>query len=186
MEGGKSVDTSMGFTPLEGLLMGTRGGDLDPGALLHLMDAEGLDAAETHRLINRRVRAAGHFRHQQRHARLLAAAARGDARAPLAIDVFCYRAQEVHRRLLRGVERRRRRRLHRRHRRTLRAVRARICESLDALGIRPRRREERAAAGVETDITAAGARTSRLGHPDARRASDRARNAGRRIYRVAA
>jgi acetate kinase len=40
VDGGKSVDTSMGFTPLEGLLMGTRSGDLDPAVVFYLMDKE--------------------------------------------------------------------------------------------------------------------------------------------------
>ena len=49
---GKSVDTSMGLTPLEGLVMGTRGGDLDPGALLHLLRHGGMSLDEVDRALN--------------------------------------------------------------------------------------------------------------------------------------
>lgn len=52
VDGGRSVDTSMGLTPLEGLVMGTRSGDIDPGALLHLMRA-GLSVDELDRLLNK-------------------------------------------------------------------------------------------------------------------------------------
>jgi acetate kinase len=53
IEYGRSVETSMGMTPLEGLVMGTRGGDLDPGILLHLLRAPGVDAARLDSLLNR-------------------------------------------------------------------------------------------------------------------------------------
>ena len=52
VKGGKVVDTSMGFTPVEGLVMGTRVGDLDAGALLYIMDMEGLDTKAMNTLIN--------------------------------------------------------------------------------------------------------------------------------------
>src|SRR5947208_1527340 len=51
---GHSVDTSMGFTPLEGLVMGTRSGDLDPGLIGFLMEREAIDAAELERWLNGR------------------------------------------------------------------------------------------------------------------------------------
>ncbi|MET7770782.1 acetate kinase [Nocardia sp. NPDC005366] len=53
IRGGRPVDTTMGLTPLEGLVMGTRGGDLDPGILLHLMRSAGLDADAIDALLNR-------------------------------------------------------------------------------------------------------------------------------------
>jgi acetate kinase len=54
VRGGRSVDTSMGLTPLEGLVMGTRCGDLDPAVVLHLMSTAGMTAAEVDTLLNRR------------------------------------------------------------------------------------------------------------------------------------
>jgi acetate kinase len=53
IEYGRSVETSMGMTPLEGLVMGTRGGDVDPGVLLHLLRSPGFDAARLDALLNR-------------------------------------------------------------------------------------------------------------------------------------
>lgn len=59
IEHGRSVETSMGMTPLEGLVMGTRSGDVDPGALIHLMRSEGLDADGLDHLLNERSGLAG-------------------------------------------------------------------------------------------------------------------------------
>ncbi len=53
IEGGKSVDTSMGFTPLEGLMMGTRSGDIDPGAIFYIMRKEGLSLHEIDSMLNK-------------------------------------------------------------------------------------------------------------------------------------
>ncbi|MFA5143894.1 MAG: acetate kinase [Candidatus Omnitrophota bacterium] len=53
VSGGRSVDTSMGFTPLEGLLMGTRSGDLDPAAVLYILEKEGLTIAEVNDVLNK-------------------------------------------------------------------------------------------------------------------------------------
>src|SRR5690349_8659892 len=53
IEYGRSVETSMGFTPLEGLVMGTRGGDVDPGILLHLLKSGEFDASTLDRLLNK-------------------------------------------------------------------------------------------------------------------------------------
>ena len=54
INGGKSVDTSMGFTPLEGLIMGTRSGDMDPAIVTFLMEKEGLSAAEMNDIMNKK------------------------------------------------------------------------------------------------------------------------------------
>ena len=59
IKNGKSVDTSMGLTPVEGLLMGTRCGDVDAGALSFIMDKEGMDGADLSNLINKRSGVAG-------------------------------------------------------------------------------------------------------------------------------
>src|SRR5699024_4863998 len=54
VRGGRAVETSMGMTPLEGLVMGTRGGDIDPGVLMHLERSAGMDVAERSRCIDRK------------------------------------------------------------------------------------------------------------------------------------
>jgi acetate kinase len=89
--GGKSIDTSMGFTPLEGLVMGTRCGDLDPAALLFIMGREELGAAEANALMNKHSGLLGlsGLSHDMRT--LLEAEEKGNERAHLAIEVFCYR-----------------------------------------------------------------------------------------------
>ena len=94
IQGGKSVDTSMGFTPLEGLVMGTRCGDLDPAALLHLMSREEIGAAEANALMNKHSGLLGisGLSHDMRT--LLDAEAKGNERAKLAIDLFCYRLRK--------------------------------------------------------------------------------------------
>ncbi|WP_024356520.1 acetate/propionate family kinase [Leucobacter chironomi] len=88
---GRSIDTSMGFTPLEGLVMGTRGGDLDPGALLHLL-REGYAVDELDRLLNHGsgllgFTGTGDFRDVR------AAADAGDDEAALAIAVYAHRVR---------------------------------------------------------------------------------------------
>ncbi len=92
LELGHSVDTSMGMTPLEGLVMGTRCGDLDPGAVLALARARGVD--ETDRLLNRESGLAGLSGIGNDLRDVEAAAARGDDSARLAIAVFAHRARK--------------------------------------------------------------------------------------------
>lgn len=89
---GASVDTSMGFTPLEGLVMGTRSGDLDPSLVVHLAEREGVPAAEIERLLNRESGLLGLA--GRGDMRDLLRAAPADARARLAVDVFCHRARK--------------------------------------------------------------------------------------------
>lgn len=90
---GRSVDTSMGFTPLEGLVMATRSGDLDPGLVGHLARAEGVDVAEVEGWLNTRSGLLGVAGDTGDMRALLARAPR-DARAALAVDMFCYRARK--------------------------------------------------------------------------------------------
>ncbi len=93
IRGGLPVDTSMGLTPLEGLVMGTRPGDLDPGVVLHLASAAGMDDGELAELLNHRsglFGLAGVVDLRDLH-RLIAA---GDADAELALDVYCHRARK--------------------------------------------------------------------------------------------
>jgi acetate kinase len=91
IRGGKSIDTSMGFTPLEGLLMGTRSGDLDPAILLHVMRKEELGSWEMNALLNKHSGLIGISGVSNDMRTLLESEEKGNARARLAIDVFCYR-----------------------------------------------------------------------------------------------
>jgi acetate kinase len=88
---GRSVDTSMGFTPMEGLMMGTRPGDLDPGVLLYLM-RQGHSEAELDELLNHRCGLLG-VSGSSGDARELETAARAsDVNAAFALEMFAYRA----------------------------------------------------------------------------------------------
>ncbi len=91
---GVSVDTSMGLTPLEGLLMGTRAGDVDPGVLLQLLRQE-MSVGELDDLLNRRSGLAGMsgVSNDMRDVRRAAEDGNGDARA--ALEVFAYRVRKV-------------------------------------------------------------------------------------------
>lgn len=91
VRGGRSVDTSMGLTPLEGLVMGTRSGDVDPGLHDYLASRRGWTLTEITDMLNRRSGLAGLSGHSNDMRELLAAAEAGDADARLAIDVFCFR-----------------------------------------------------------------------------------------------
>ena len=90
VRGGVSIDTSMGLTPLEGLVMGTRSGDIDPGVLFHLARVAGLDAAALDELLNRRSGLLG-LAGSRDMRDVTHAAAGGDARARLALQVWAHR-----------------------------------------------------------------------------------------------
>ncbi len=157
VERGQSVDTSMGFTPLEGLLMGTRSGDIDAGAVLHIMAKEQLTPAEMDILLNRRSGLYGLSMASNDMRTLLDLCHRGHTAAQLAVDAFCYRAKKylgAYYAVLNGCD----------------AViftggigenapeiRAEICESLGSLGIRLDQANNDAAIGVEANIAAEGA-----------------------------
>jgi acetate kinase len=91
---GRSVDTSMGFTPGEGLLMGTRCGDLDSGVLLHLERADGLDATQLDELLNERSGLLGLSGISSDMREIEAAAEAGEQRALLALQAFSYRVRK--------------------------------------------------------------------------------------------
>jgi len=92
---GNSVDTSMGFTPLEGLVMGTRSGDLDPAVVEFLEAKEGLSATAVDNLLNKQSGLLGISGLTNDMRDLLAEAHENDdRRARLAIDMFCYRARK--------------------------------------------------------------------------------------------
>jgi acetate kinase len=88
--GGRSVATSMGLTPLEGLVMGTRSGDLDPAVIFHLHRRGGMTLDEVDVLLNHRSGLAGLCGDNDMRA-VLRRRDRGDAEAALAFDVYCHR-----------------------------------------------------------------------------------------------
>jgi acetate kinase len=92
--GGRPVDTSMGFSPLEGLIMGTRSGDLDPSIPLFLIEKEGMLAAEVEELLNKRSGLLGLSGKSNDIRVLLAAAQDRDPESELAVRAFCYRAKK--------------------------------------------------------------------------------------------
>lgn len=135
VQGGASIDTSMGLSPLEGLVMGTRSGDLDPTVVFHLVRQAGLSLDEVDTLLNKRSGLTGlcgdnDLREIERRATA------GDEAATLAIEVYCYRIRKyvgAYTAALGGLD----------------AVvftagvgenqagvRTRVCEGLDVLGIR--------------------------------------------------
>ena len=91
IENGMSVDTSMGLTPTEGLMMGTRVGDVDPGALVYVMEQEKLDAKGLGNLINKRSGVLGVSGISNDMRDIENAIEKGDERAKLAMDMYDYR-----------------------------------------------------------------------------------------------
>lgn len=91
---GRSVDTSMGMTPLEGLAMGTRCGDVDPALFYFLSKWLGLAPAEIYEMFNRRSGLAGLSGVGNDVREILRAAAAGNERAAVALDVFAYRVRK--------------------------------------------------------------------------------------------
>lgn len=87
---GRSVDTSMGLTPLEGLVMGTRSGDVDPG-LFDFLASKGISAEDTHRILNRESGLLGLSGNTSDMRNLLKAARNGDRDCQDAFEVFCFR-----------------------------------------------------------------------------------------------
>lgn len=92
VKNGKCIDTSMGLTPLAGVMMGTRCGDIDPAIIAFLADQKGLTAREIDHIMNKEsglkgICGSGDMRDVH------AARAKGDARAQLAFDIFCYRVR---------------------------------------------------------------------------------------------
>ena len=91
---GKSVDTTMGFTPLEGLLMGTRSGDLDPSLILYIMGKEGLSLSEAGTLLNKHSGLIGISGESSDMREIQDAMKEGQKRAGYAFDIFCYRIKK--------------------------------------------------------------------------------------------
>jgi acetate kinase len=159
IEAGQSIDTSMGFTPLEGLVMGTRSGDLDPAILDFIAAKEGLSSREVDSILNKQSGLLGISGLTANMRELLAEEAEnGDRRARLAIDVFCYRVRKYLGSYLAamngadaivfagGIGE------------NSPAVRARICANLDWLGINVDGVRNAALVGQEGRMDAAGSR----------------------------
>jgi acetate kinase len=151
--GGRSIDTSMGMTPLEGLVMGTRCGDIDPALVFYIAQATGQDCTAVEDLLNREsglkgLCGANDMREVLRHSEA------GDADAQLALELYCYRIKKyigaywaVMGRLdalvfTAGIGE------------NAPAVRAGACRSLEVLGIRLDERRNTEAAGAVSDISA--------------------------------
>lgn len=94
VDGGKCVDTSMGFTPLEGLIMGTRCGDIDAAILPFLMEKEGLDAKGLSDLMNKQSGVYGMTGISSDFRDIEGAAAKGDEKAQVALDAYVQRVQK--------------------------------------------------------------------------------------------
>ncbi|MGH7803394.1 MAG: acetate/propionate family kinase [Candidatus Binatia bacterium] len=154
---GRSIDTSMGLTPLEGLVMGTRSGDVDPALVGHLMRRERVPIETVEAWLNRRSGLLG-LSGLSADIRVLLEQESGHPGARLALEVFCYRARKVvgaYVAALGGVD----------------AVvftggigehappiRARICDGLGALGIELDGERNESAVGTPAKISADGAR----------------------------
>jgi acetate kinase len=161
VKGGRSVDTTMGFTPLEGLVMATRSGSIDPGALLWLVRGGRLSAAEVERTLEERSGLLGLSGSSGDMRALLEAMDAGDERAQLAIDVYLHRLRGCIAGMAAamggldalvftgGVGENSAR------------IRARCCEPLGFLGVAVDEEANEAAAG-DSDLTAPGAEGSVL------------------------
>lgn len=92
IQSGRSVDTTMGFTPLEGLMMGTRAGSVDPGILLYLL-RQGYSEEDLDRVLNRESGLKGISGGSGDMREIMAAVAQGNARAQLAFDIYVHRVR---------------------------------------------------------------------------------------------
>ena len=93
--GGRCVDTTMGFTPLDGLMMATRSGSVDPGLLLHVQRRHGLSAEEVEAALHHRSGLLGVSGVSGDMREVLAAAHAGDERARVAVDVYTHRVRQA-------------------------------------------------------------------------------------------
>ena len=94
VENGKSVETSMGFTPVEGLVMGSRTGDLDLGAFMYIMDKEGYNTKEMNTLVNKKSGLIGITGNSQDMRDVRAGRDSGDERCTYAFNMFAHRVKK--------------------------------------------------------------------------------------------
>jgi acetate kinase len=159
---GISIDTSMGFTPLEGLLMGTRSGDIDPAIILHIMSREELSLHEGNTLLNKHSGLAGISGISSDMREVIEAANGGNGNAKLALEVYCYRLKKYigsYLAALGGLD-------------ALvftagvgensSIVRALTCQGLDFVGIKIDSAKNDQTVGKEMDISASGASVKTL------------------------
>ncbi len=155
---GKSIDTSMGLTPLEGLIMGTRPGDLDAGAVIYLVEHAEMGLHEVDVLLNKHSGLYGISGLSNDMRDLMAARGAGNDRARLAIEMFCYRVKKYFGAYLAalngadaiifagGIGE------------NAAAIRAQICADLQVLGVSIDPAKNDAAIGKEADISGPDAR----------------------------
>lgn len=159
---GIAVDTSMGFTPLEGLLMGTRSGDLDPAIILHIMAREELSLHEANTLMNKHSGLAGISGISSDMSEIEESALEGNTNAKLALDIFCYRLKKYitsYMGAMNGLD-------------ALiftagvgensSTVRKQTCENLDFFGIGLDESKNKQIKAIEADISAADAKIKTL------------------------
>lgn len=159
IEHGRSVESSMGMTPLEGLVMGTRPGDLDPAIVYRLLEWENLDIASLDRMLNHKSGLLGLSGLSNDMRELLRLESEGSEPARLAIDVFCHRIRRyigAFYGILNGAD-------------AIvfsggigenqPAIRTRVCRDFQALGIELDENANLACRGREADLSAAGTRT---------------------------
>ena len=94
IKNGQSIDTSMGFTPVDGLIMGTRTGEIDPGVLIYIADKEHLNVTGVNNLINKKSGMAGISQLSSDMRDLETAAAEGNDKASLALKMYAYRVKK--------------------------------------------------------------------------------------------
>jgi acetate kinase len=157
---GKSADTSMGFTPLEGLLMGTRAGDVGAGAVLYILQLFNMSPHDAETILNQKSGLLALSGVSEDMREVLKAAAEGNSRAGTAVEVFCYRVARyigAYFVALGGADA------------VIFAggigenaweIRSRICEQISALGTSLDEAKNSAAKGVEMEISRPGSRMS--------------------------
>jgi acetate kinase len=94
IQNGRSIDTSMGFTPVDGLIMGTRTGEIDPGVLIYIADKEHLNVAGVNNLINKKSGVAGISQISSDMRDLELAAGEGNEKALLALNMYAYKVKK--------------------------------------------------------------------------------------------
>jgi acetate kinase len=94
IQNGRSIDTSMGFTPVDGLIMGTRTGEIDPGVLIYIADKEHLNVTGVNNLINKKSGMAGISQVSSDMRDLEVAAAEGNEKALLALNMYAYKVKK--------------------------------------------------------------------------------------------
>jgi acetate kinase len=94
VKSGKSVDTSMGLTPLEGLVMGTRSGDIDPAIIFYLAERQGISTRDINTILNKKSGLLGVSGVSNDMRNVMEEASKGNGKAELAIEIFCYRIKK--------------------------------------------------------------------------------------------